>query len=970
MNSKQEISHTDSDDEDGRLKRSRITHDNDRNEDHFECSRSAPKAKAAKCRQKRSLQHSVDEEKMAKLKACFSSDSDSDDDDPVASIKKKQIAARRMKGWKIPDKRESVETIDDNASKSPEKVEAATEESSLKQPSEESVLPSSPMLQEKMTDGIKGNDGEMMLEETIPTPKQSPTKMEEETPMKSTNVRNAGEGKCNEMMNEDSACKDIPPPVKETEEMMKVDVDDVNEAVSLTIVSWNISSAQSSNVAPNPALRTREAPRLIREEILRSQPDVIALQETAYPSFGAETFTSFGYVSIGRQTALHTDEYVDLLVKRELAGGARRIALQSFQANELPAVASIITLKNRTRIAIASLHLPHTKQAAPFRKLLCGSIMEQLTSQNCEGIILTGDFNMRGFEDKTTEKLCGGNWKDAWKTVTNADKETKFTWNSRLNKYHGPENFQWTCRLDRCYVKSEKGTLKHFSLIGNQPVGKASDYLSDHFGIVVKCDFASSDSNNAMLSVGAANALGSTTSTAATTRNSSLKDGSNPAALRAARLQRFENHANSGTNEAINMRTKQTEVIEIDLEDDCEPLHSLESDRALAERLQQEEEINAHRPIAENASQVDYSAVRPGVFETMRDKRAYLQSGNDTTTMSASQNGAFVAHVRGGILRDTHPQAWSSGGWVWVKNPQYVKNPKARVDKDDHVAKMSTEWNRLVASNAKITHRHLIELATKHNVLHGKWLLYVKAEDIVTDWPKIRNAVIEGKLGSTAKISDAPDDRGSHVVCIYCPNFLDKDELLRVRRSISYNIGLYKTSVLRYKLDAFTYLNVYAKNQWKLKTCSYECGGKKDEECSTLISSWEVCTCATNDCCKRCYKSKEDSDIKDVYPITGLKYAEATAVQGEKVTLLREPENKFDSNAVKVVNIAGKLIGHIAKDKSAILASKMKEMHEDIVKGTIFSVSDGYLQSVKVEFRETSSNESNDTKEVEVIVLE
>ena len=70
------------------------------------------------------------------------------------------------------------------------------------------------------------------------------------------------------------------------------------------------------------------------------------------------------------------------------------------------------------------------------------------------------------------------------------------------------------------------------------------------------------------------------------------------------------------------------------------------------------------------------------------------------------------------------------------------------------------------------------------------------------------------------------------------------------------------------------------------------------------------------------------------------------------------------------MNIAGKLIGHIAKDKSAILASKMKEMQEDIVKGTIFSVSDGYRQSVKVEIRETSSNERNDVKEVEVIVLE
>ncbi|KAL7499965.1 hypothetical protein ACHAWT_010906 [Skeletonema menzelii] len=787
--------------------------------------------------------------------------------------------------------------------------------------------------------------------------------------------------------------------------MTNVDVNEDKESVPLTIVSWNISSAESSRVAPDPSLRSREAPRLIREEILRLQPDVIALQETGYPSFGEETFTPFGYVSIGSQTALHTDEYIDLLVKKELANGARQIALQPFQAIALPAVAGVLILKNRTRIAIASLHLPHTKEAAKFRNVLCGAIMDQLTSQNCDGIILTGDFNMRGFEDKTTEQLCGGKWKDAWKTVTNDDKETKFTWNSRENMYHGPENFKWTCRLDRCYVKGEKCTLKHFDLIGNTPVdGKEGDYLSDHYGIAVKCEFASSDStlvNDVVSSVGATTSLVTTSLNAASSGNPSLNKGSNSDKLRAARLRRFENDATSGINEAVQMSAKQKEVIEIDLEGDCDILSSLESDRALAERLQQEEEMNARRFIAENTFQdVDYSSVRPGVFETMRDKHAYLQDSN-TTQLSASRNGLFPTQVEGGVFRDTHPQAWSSGGWVWVNNPQYAKDPKARVDKEDNVAMMSSEWKRLVDSHVKITHRHLIELATKHHVLHGKWLLYVKNEDIESDWPKIRNAVIEGKLGSTAKISDSPDEHGSHVVCIYCPTFLDKDELLRVRRSISNNVGMYKTSVLRFKLDAFTHLNVYAKNPWKLRTTSYESGGKKDEECSTLISSWEKCTCATSDSCKRCYKPKEDSDVKDVYPITGLKFAEATVVQSEKVTLLREPENvsvpqmanewhsfyvfaylsyslfqKYDSNAVKVVNGSGKLIGHITKERAAILSLKMKKMQEDlasrnlklIVEGTISGVSDCYRQSVKVEFREIS-NESNDA-EVEVIVLE
>ena len=58
------------------------------------------------------------------------------------------------------------------------------------------------------------------------------------------------------------------------------------------------------------------------------------------------------------------------------------------------------------------------------------------------------------------------------------------------------------------------------------------------------------------------------------------------------------------------------------------------------------------------------------------------------------------------------------------------------------------------------------------------------------------------------------------------------------------------------------------------------------------------------------------------------------------------------------------------------MSPRIKEMQEDlqsqnlklVVDGTIISVSDGYQQSVKVEFKQISV-EANDT-EVEVIVLE
>lgn len=103
---------------------------------------------------------------------------------------------------------------------------------------------------------------------------------------------------------------------------------------------------------------------------------------------------------------------------------------------------------------------------------------------------------------------------------------------------------------------------------------------------------------------------------------------------------------------------------------------------------------------------------------------------------------------------------------------------------------------------------------------------------------------------------------------------------------------------------------------------------------------------------------KKQRKSVDVFSITGLKYAEASATIGEKVTLLREPENKYDANAVKVVNGYGQMVGRIEKSKAAVLSPKMKKLEEDChtkqlklsAEGTIASVGDGYQQLVEVVF--------------------
>mmetsp|Transcript_31361 Transcript_31361/g.66013 ORF Transcript_31361/g.66013 Transcript_31361/m.66013 type:complete len:306 (+) Transcript_31361:79-996(+) len=92
--------------------------------------------------------------------------------------------------------------------------------------------------------------------------------------------------------------------------------------------------------------------------------------------------------------------------------------------------------------------------------------------------------------------------------------------------------------------------------------------------------------------------------------------------------------------------------------------------------------------------------------------------------------------------------------------------------------------------------------------------------------------------------------------------------------------------------------------------------------------------------------------------IVGLKYAEARAEYGETVTLVREPENKYDPNAIKVINSSKRQIGHIKKEHATPLSKALDQINSDLPKGqsvlaagTILDAGDGYQQLVQVVYK-------------------
>jgi len=250
----------------------------------------------------------------------------------------------------------------------------------------------------------------------------------------------------------------------------------------LTIVSWNIAEAAPSFTAPSFSRRAKEAPRLIRECILRNQPppDIIALQESPFPSFGTDVFEEQGYVSVGGTTLSHCG-YVDLMLKKQLAKQSRQISLDS----NLSSVACRIVLPNKTTISVSSSHLAPFKHGASTRFRQCQHLRESLL-QESDNMILLGDYNMRQSEDTSIENILGI---DAWKAA-GSNFRSKFTWDSFANKYH-EDGFSFRARFDRCYVGGEKIRVNRFGLIGNKAVvrgGSTKDFLSDHYGMIIGLD--------------------------------------------------------------------------------------------------------------------------------------------------------------------------------------------------------------------------------------------------------------------------------------------------------------------------------------------------------------------------------------------------------------------------------------------------------------------------------------------------
>ena len=110
------------------------------------------------------------------------------------------------------------------------------------------------------------------------------------------------------------------------------------------------------------------------------------------------------------------------------------------------------------------------------------------------------------------------------------------------------------------------------------------------------------------------------------------------------------------------------------------------------------------------------------------------------------------------------------------------------------------------------------KLAVRTGILGGKWLVYRARNESDSAWLTIARATFNRTLGSGAKVSTAEEDEAKrHVICIYTRNYLDLEDVKRVRGLLR-DMGF--TESLCYKPDIYTYLDIY-KGTTKLSPCRF-----------------------------------------------------------------------------------------------------------------------------------------------------
>jgi hypothetical protein len=201
----------------------------------------------------------------------------------------------------------------------------------------------------------------------------------------------------------------------------------------------------------------------------------------------------------------------------------------------------------------------------------------------------------------------------------------------------------------------------------------------------------------------------------------------------------------------------------------------------------------------------------------------------------------WLQKIRPSCLNDTQSypvDALPACSWICVKNIQQDSPGYQRRAVANHSPK-NKDWEAfkaplrgisdIIARGAKVPKAakrwcvdEIMKIAKENDLVVGKWLVYASFETADEIWEKIAKATAMGKLGCSSKVmptkSLSPGQRT--VMCIYVNDSTDKREVQRVLKYLYDDMGI-TVGLSNFKPDIFTHLNIYTKNEWRLKPTLY-----------------------------------------------------------------------------------------------------------------------------------------------------
>lgn len=184
------------------------------------------------------------------------------------------------------------------------------------------------------------------------------------------------------------------------------------------------------------------------------------------------------------------------------------------------------------------------------------------------------------------------------------------------------------------------------------------------------------------------------------------------------------------------------------------------------------------------------------------------------------------------------------GPWIWVYGkPQVIesgdvptftrkglellhayeeKSAELRAAHDKSGSKTMAPLTRKLTPMRRDLEKAIFALARETRVTAGKWMLFPSVAHVDGIWKRVAQAVVSGKLSSTAKVATDDGSGNTRLVCVYTPDFGDAEDVKRVIKAMA-ELGLVNPGErpIYYKCDAYTYLDITSKNEYGLKASMF-----------------------------------------------------------------------------------------------------------------------------------------------------